>query len=79
VSLAKKPSMALSHDAEVGVKWKVQRGCCASHLRIIPWDFWLARWLIPDADHRTHTARDDGGQTRDLSGSGAIPLHVMWP
>src|SRR5438552_13664890 len=33
VSLAKKPSTALSHDAEVGVKWKVQRGCCASHLR----------------------------------------------
>jgi hypothetical protein len=26
VSLAKKPSTALSHDAEVGVKWKVQRG-----------------------------------------------------
>jgi hypothetical protein len=23
VSLAKKPSTALSHDAEVGVKWKV--------------------------------------------------------
>src|SRR6266851_2902590 len=33
VSLAKKPSTALSHDAEVGVKWKVKRGCCASHLR----------------------------------------------
>jgi hypothetical protein len=26
VSLAK-PSTALSQDAEVGVKWKVQRGC----------------------------------------------------
>jgi hypothetical protein len=26
VSLAKKPSTALSQDAEVGVKWKVQRG-----------------------------------------------------
>src|SRR5450631_1475663 len=26
VSLAKNPSMALSQDAEVGVKWKVQRG-----------------------------------------------------
>jgi hypothetical protein len=25
-SLAKKPSTALSQDAEVGVKWKVQRG-----------------------------------------------------
>ena len=23
----------MSHDAEVGVKWKVQRGCFASHLR----------------------------------------------
>jgi hypothetical protein len=23
----------LSHDAEVGVKWKVQRGCRASHWR----------------------------------------------
>jgi hypothetical protein len=31
VSLAKKPSTALNHDAEVGVKWKVQRGCRASH------------------------------------------------
>jgi hypothetical protein len=29
----KKPSTALSHEAEVGVKRKVQRGCCASHLR----------------------------------------------
>ena len=33
VSLAKKPSTALSHDAEVGVKWKVQRGWRASQLR----------------------------------------------
>jgi hypothetical protein len=32
-SLAKKPSTALSHDAEVGVKWKVQRRCRASHRR----------------------------------------------
>ena len=31
VSLAKKPSTALSQDAEVGVKWNVQRGCRASH------------------------------------------------
>src|SRR5271170_3839793 len=30
VSLAKKPSTALSQDAEVGVKWNVQRGCRAS-------------------------------------------------
>ena len=33
VSLAKNPSTALSHDAEVGVKWNVQRGCRVSHLR----------------------------------------------
>src|ERR1700731_3055083 len=33
VSLAKKPSTALSQDAEVGVKWNVQRGCRASHWR----------------------------------------------
>jgi hypothetical protein len=33
VSLAKKPSTALSQDAEVGVKWNVQRRCRASHLR----------------------------------------------
>jgi hypothetical protein len=33
VSLAKKPSTALSQDAEVGVKWNVQRGCRARHLR----------------------------------------------
>ena len=32
VSLAKKPSTALSQEAEVGVKWKVQRGWRASHL-----------------------------------------------
>jgi len=33
VSLAKMPSTALSQDAEVGVKWKVQRGCRTSHWR----------------------------------------------
>jgi hypothetical protein len=33
VSLAKKPSTALSQDTEVGVKWNVQRGCRTSHLR----------------------------------------------
>jgi hypothetical protein len=32
VSLAKNSSTALSQDAEVGVKWKVQRGCRASAL-----------------------------------------------
>jgi hypothetical protein len=26
VSVAKKPSTALSHEADVGVKWNVQRG-----------------------------------------------------
>jgi hypothetical protein len=31
VSLAKKLSAALSKDAEVGVKWKIQRGRWASH------------------------------------------------
>ena len=35
VSLAKRPSTALSHEAEVGVKWKVQRGCRASHARTL--------------------------------------------
>src|SRR6266540_1842715 len=34
---------------------------------------------LPDADHRTHTASDDDGRTRDLPASVAIPLHVMWP
>ena len=29
VSLAKKASTALSQEADVGVKWKVQRGCLA--------------------------------------------------
>src|ERR1019366_2589976 len=33
VRWAKKPSTALSQDAEVGVKWNVQRGCRASHCR----------------------------------------------
>ena len=36
MSLAKNPSTALSQEAEVGVKWKVQRGCRASHAA--PWD-----------------------------------------
>ena len=35
VSLAKKTSTALSQDAEVGVKWKVQRGWRASHARTL--------------------------------------------
>ena len=35
MSLAKKPSTALSQDTEAGVKWNVQRGCRASHLRSI--------------------------------------------
>jgi hypothetical protein len=30
VRAEKKPSTAFSHEAEVGVKWKVQRGCRAS-------------------------------------------------
>src|SRR6266436_871684 len=34
---------------------------------------------LPDADRRTHAACSDDGQTRDLPGSDAIPLHVMWP
>jgi len=33
VRMAKKPSTALSHDAEVGVKWNVQRGWRANHRR----------------------------------------------
>src|SRR6516165_7383557 len=33
VRAAKKPSMALSQEAEVGVKWKVQRGCRVNHPR----------------------------------------------
>ena len=35
VSLAKKPSTALSQEAEVGVKWKVQRGWRASQARTL--------------------------------------------
>ena len=31
VRVAKKPSTALSHEQEVGVKWKTNRGCRASH------------------------------------------------
>src|ERR1700721_3252994 len=33
VSLAKKPSTALSQDADMGVKWNLQRGCRDSHRR----------------------------------------------
>src|SRR5215204_4029921 len=50
VSLAEKPSTALSHDADVGVKWKVQRGCRASHLRTFGC-LWVA-WLIDDGVNR---------------------------
>ena len=34
-SLAKKTSTALSQDAEVGVKWKVQRGIARHHARTL--------------------------------------------
>ena len=33
VRIAKKPSTALSQDADVGVKWKVRRGCRAIQFR----------------------------------------------
>jgi len=35
VSLAKNPSTALSHEDEVGVKWKVQLGCRVSQARTL--------------------------------------------
>ena len=35
VSLAKNPSTAFSQEQEVGVKWKVQRGCRASQARTL--------------------------------------------
>ena len=31
VSVAKNPSTALIHEHDVGVKWKVKRGCRSSH------------------------------------------------
>ena len=34
---------------------------------------------LPDADRRTRYSPDTDGQTRDLPGSDAILLHVMWP
>ena len=34
---------------------------------------------LPDADHRTQHPLDADGQSRDLPGSGATLLHVMWP
>jgi len=34
-SLAKKPSTALSHEQDVGVKWKVKRGWRSSHARTL--------------------------------------------
>ena len=33
VNLAKKPSTALTQEADVGVKWKVHHGCASSHSR----------------------------------------------
>src|ERR1700726_1820328 len=35
VSFAKKPSTALSHEHDVGVKWNVKRSCRLSHRRNI--------------------------------------------
>ena len=35
VSLAKKPSTALSQEAEVGVKWKWNLGCRSSQARTL--------------------------------------------
>jgi hypothetical protein len=35
VRMAKKPSTALSHEAEVGVKWNVHRGWRANHRRTV--------------------------------------------
>src|SRR3977135_4464311 len=35
VSFAKKPSTALSHEHEVGVKWNVKRSCRLSHRRTL--------------------------------------------
>jgi hypothetical protein len=35
VSLVKNPSTALSQEAEVGVKWKWNRGCCSSQSRTL--------------------------------------------
>ncbi len=35
VRLAKKPSTKLSHEAEAGVKWKVQRRCRSNHARTV--------------------------------------------
>ena len=55
MSLAKKPSTALSQDAEVGVKWNVQRGCRASHLRTLA--MFVGRVVVDDGvDRHSHWA-----------------------
>ena len=35
MSFAKKPSTALSHEHDVGVKWNVKRSCRLSHRRTL--------------------------------------------
>ena len=70
MSLAKKPSTALSQDAEVGVKWNVQRGCRASHWRTLGC-LWVASlstmaWItsLPGPEARCDPRRSpqvDGG------------------
>ena len=35
VIVEKNPSTALSQEADVGVKWKVHRGCAASHFKTL--------------------------------------------
>jgi hypothetical protein len=40
VSSAKKPSTAFSHEQDIGVKWKVQRGWRSSQARA-PGTYWV--------------------------------------
>jgi hypothetical protein len=61
VSLAKKPSTALSQEQEVGVKWKVHRGWRASQrqtqLLVLPASAMIAKVPGPSALKRIIRAR----------------------
>ena len=76
VSLAKKPSTALSHEHEVGVKWKVQRGWRASHSWTL--SFFMRGVVVENDVDRfvfRHLALDPVEEADDLLM--AMALHVL--
>ncbi len=76
MSLAKKPSAALSHEQGIGVKWKVQRGWRSSQARNL---ILLVRRVVVEDDVdilvRRGLALDAVEEADELLM--AVPLHVL--